>query len=198
MRGTEENLPGRDERGQVGIGTLIVFIAMVLVAAIAAGVLINTAGFLQSKSQATSQASSAQVVNRLEVVSITGNVDGSDKIDSVDVTVTQAPGSDNIDLENVTVQWIGPSGSYNLVHTGASLTGDGTFTTSAFKDDDGSAPVMNDPDDRIVMSFTPGSFGNKLDDGETVRLQMSVRSGATVTTTLLVPESLAGKNAVVL
>jgi len=198
MTRNERDVLDRDERGQVGIGTLIVFIAMVLVAAIAAGVLINTAGFLQSKSQATSQASSAQVVNRLEVVSITGNVDGSDKIDSVDVTVTQAPGSDNIDLENVTAQWIGPSGSYNLVHTGASLTGDGTFTTSAFKDDDGSAPVMNDPDDRIVMSFIPGSFGNKLTGGDTVRLEISTQSGGEVTTTLLAPESLSGKNAVVL
>jgi flagellin-like protein len=199
MRATERHLPDRHERGQVGIGTLIVFIAMVLVAAIAAGVLINTAGFLQSKGQATGEESTAQVVNRLEVISITGTVDSSDTIDTVDVTVTQAPGSDNIDLENLTVQWVGPSGSYNLVHTDASASADGSFTVSTFKDSDNSSPVVNDPDDRLVLAFDLTTLpAAKLDDGETVRLKMAVQSGATTSTTLLVPESLAGEEAVVL
>jgi flagellin FlaB len=75
MFGNSAERDRRRDRGQVGIGTLIVFIAMVLVAAIAAGVLINTAGFLQSKSEAAGQQSGDQVTNRLEVASATGSVD---------------------------------------------------------------------------------------------------------------------------
>jgi len=61
-----------NDRGQVGIGTLIVFIAMVLVAAIAAGVLINTAGLLQSQAEATGEESSEQVTDRVQVSSVSG------------------------------------------------------------------------------------------------------------------------------
>ncbi|KTG30347.1 archaellin/type IV pilin N-terminal domain-containing protein [Haloferax profundi] len=62
----------KEDRGQVGIGTLIVFIAMVLVAAIAAGVLVDTAGFLQDQAQETGQQSSAQVTDRLQITSVYG------------------------------------------------------------------------------------------------------------------------------
>ena len=63
------------DRGQVGIGTLIVFIAMVLVAAIAAGVLVNTADMLQESAEQTGEDSQAQVSDRLQVIDVYGNVD---------------------------------------------------------------------------------------------------------------------------
>ena len=215
MTRNERSLPDRDARGQVGIGTLIVFIAMVLVAAIAAGVLINTAGFLQSKGEATGQESTSQVTNRLEVTGATGSgITADEEIGIVNVTVTQAPGAENINLENVTVQWIGPSGSYNIVEENAS-GGDGRFLTSGFKDADDSIPVVNDPDDRIVMSFdlsggstddlgeagsgigsSAGDFSKPLDGGATVELQLSTQAGGEVTTTLVVPESVDGKEAI--
>jgi flagellin-like protein len=62
------------DRSQVGIGTLIVFIAMVLVAAIGAGVLLNTAGLLQSNSQQTSQQAQAGVTDRFQITGVVGNV----------------------------------------------------------------------------------------------------------------------------
>ncbi len=101
-------LTNDDDRGQVGIGTLIVFIAMVLVAAIAAGVLINTAGFLQSSAEETGQQSSDQVTNRLQLVNAVGEeIDSSSStIDTVKLTVKKAPGAGNIDIGSTIAQWV--------------------------------------------------------------------------------------------
>lgn len=64
------------ERSQVGIGTLIVFIAMVLVAAIAAGVLIDTASLLQSQSENVGEESQSLVTNNLQIISQVGITNG--------------------------------------------------------------------------------------------------------------------------
>ena len=113
-----EFITDKQERGQVGIGTLIVFIAMVLVAAIAAGVLINTAGFLQSQAEATGEESTDLVSERIDVTSTVGIVssDADDgELSEVRVTVSGAPGADDIDLTETTIQAVGPGGQSNLV-----------------------------------------------------------------------------------
>ncbi|MXR39973.1 flagellin [Halobaculum sp. WSA2] len=197
-----EFITDEEERGQVGIGTLIVFIAMVLVAAIAAGVLINTAGFLQSKSQETGQQSSKQVSDRVQEVATVGNVNSAgDAVNFVNVTVTQAAGAGEIDLQNTTVTWIGPSGTYQLIAAAdfdntPAATGE-TFTYDIIKDSDGSAPVLNDNDDRLQYIFDVDQFaGGNLNEGEEVTIKINTRAGATTEIRFSVPESLGNKEAV--
>ena len=116
-----------EDRGQVGIGTLIVFIAMVLVAAIAAGVLINTAGFLQSQAEATGEESTDLVSERIEVTSSVGIVAASgDTLEEIRLTVTGAPGADDIDLTDTTIQSVGPGGQENLVFASGGTVDDST------------------------------------------------------------------------
>jgi archaeal flagellin N-terminal-like domain len=215
-----------DDRGQVGIGTLIVFIAMVLVAAIAAGVLINTAGFLQSSAEETGQQSSDQVTNRLEVVNAVGtqiNDDGNgDRIDMIELTVRKAPGAGNIDIGASTIQMVHSSGSYDLIYDGTDDEGVGEsgsgeadfadaddFNVSTVQDDDSSiteSQVLNDPSDRatiyvnadaVIQDRDPtGNFGGGLSEGDTATIRLNTQSGGTTELRLVVPETLSSDSAV--
>ena len=114
----------RNDRGQVGIGTLIVFIALVLVAAIAAGVLINTAGFLQTQAEQTGEDSSDQVSNNINVIGQTGEVDNATngEINRSRLIVQRAPGSSDIDLTELSIQYVGDNGFENLIHPTAEIS----------------------------------------------------------------------------
>ena len=203
-----ENILEEEERGQVGIGTLIVFIAMVLVAAIAAGVLINTAGFLQTQAEATGEESTSQVSDRIEVVSSVGIVDGSDDttLESINVSVTNAAGAEQIDLNETTIQVVGPNGQENLV-ANASADSLGELEEGEFgiKDpdgnwvDSGSEAVIDN--DRFTIIINPNNPGAMADFGQSdsATLDIVAPSSATTSETLNAPDLFGdGGEAVIL
>ena len=83
----------RDIRGMVGIGTLIVFIAMVIVAAVAAGVLINTSGKLQEQARATGEETIRQVSSGVEVTALKGRTGDGPVVENLELVVRIRPGS---------------------------------------------------------------------------------------------------------
>ena len=213
------------DRGQVGIGTLIVFIAMVLVAAIAAGVLVNTAGFLQATAQDAGQESVNKVTNRVDVVSTHGIVNDTGDgltVDSLNLTVRLAAGSGSVSLEDTTIKYVSDSTARNLVYDNATTNAEGTVLGNVTKYDgndnvvnnglneseyaayaledgtDTSFPVLSGQADRyeivINTSVVEGAGRDGVSTGDTVKLEVTSRSGGSTQVILTMPQQLAGKN----
>ena len=184
---------GDSERGQVGIGTLIIFIALVLVAAVAAGVLINTAGQLESSASDTGEDAQAQVSNQIDVVSATGQ-DGDDDqtVENITLVVKKSPGSDSIDLSAATIQYTSSTSSATLGFGGtANAT---SFTTNTI--DSGSAEVLDDNSQRIEIVISADDIDSGgLGEGASAELQIVDQSGASTVYGVNVPDVLTGEYA---
>src|ERR1041385_8754620 len=94
----------KDEHAEIGIGTMIVFIATILVSAVAAGVLINTAQKLQAKSQQTGNEATQNVASALSIMRVDGlRSTATGDVDQIDVTVQLASGADPVDLSKLVI-----------------------------------------------------------------------------------------------
>ncbi|MDN5309761.1 MAG: archaeal flagellin FlaB, partial [Methanolobus sp.] len=114
----------KNTRAQVGIGTLIIFIAMVLVAAVAAAVLIQTSGILQQKAQSTGKQSTQEVSSNLMIKNIEGvraknsSSDMSSTIDLLKLQVALNVGSSPVDVNQVVISITDGTIAHNLVYAG--------------------------------------------------------------------------------
>jgi flagellin-like protein len=181
-----------DERGQVGIGTLIIFIALVLVAAVAAGVLISTAGDLESRASDTGEDAQAEVSNQIQVVSATGvAVDNSSGVEELRLVVKKSAGSDPIDMADATIQYESGAASETLTQSPNGTANGTTFsTTDATGGSD--ATVLDDTSDRIEITVDASTIegGNDLDEGSSVTLELVDQSGATTVYGVNIPDVL--------
>ena len=91
------NLLRKSEDAAIGIGALIVFIAMILVAGISASVIIQTMNSLSEQAMITGEETLRDVSSGVEVTHVSGYADGT-HITQLAVFVTPITASDAIDL----------------------------------------------------------------------------------------------------
>ncbi len=116
------NFSGMAKKAEMGVGVLIVFIAMLLVAAVAAGVLITTVTSLQQKALVTGQEARGEVSNHLQVVEVRA-IDGrGGGVLNYSILIKLASGSDPIDMNDTLVRMMvsNSSESYALRFTAPS------------------------------------------------------------------------------
>jgi len=166
-----------DDLGDMGIGAMIVFIAMVLVAGIAASVLIQTANRLEIQAMQTGQQTTEEVATGIGIEDITGEVVGG-TIENVTICVSARSGSDDIDLSNTVVELSDSTNKYLLTYnttlmcnvpaaTGvfdtAAFSTDATFSIIVLEDADTSCvdanPVINRGDHVLLAISSDALFG---------------------------------------
>jgi flagellin FlaB len=175
----------------MGIGVMIIFIAMVLVAGIVAYVILSTGSSLQIQSGNTGSQTVKEVSSGLKVSTIQGH-DTLGLIDKIVILITPRAGSPDIDLTGVLIE-LSDSEQKNVLAYSSSYWVDGTtglqnlFDVDAFSsvssqygvivliDDDGSCnqttPVINRGDSVMLALNTTAILGGI---GENVNIMGNV------------------------
>jgi flagellin FlaB len=161
----------KNDTGDVGIGTLIIFIAMVLVAAVAAAVLIQTSGILQQKAQTTGKEATAEVSSNLKAISVVGtrsDPNNGGPVDNLSVLLQLTAGGADIDFKTVIVKYINESSS-------TTLHWDNNASATAFNYTEVRS-ISGLPDDVLQ----PGDIGVITIDLSATGQQLVVRKKATI------------------
>lgn len=123
---TNEN---SDDLAAIGIGAMIVFIALILVAAVAAAVIIQTAEKLQQNAQATGDDTQEQMSTKVILLSTV--IESTGAAPSLFSTFELAPGSEPIDGDGIGYAVVCDTGGANAIYA------DGTFLGATVHTGDG-------------------------------------------------------------
>jgi flagellin-like protein len=112
-------------KGMMGVGTLIIFIAVILVAAVAAAVLISTAGSLQQRSLVTGGQAEEGVSTGAEAVSVMATDARTDHtVDTFEMLLRLQAGSEAMNLNNTVITVDTSTTTQNL-----DFSGDTSYST---------------------------------------------------------------------
>ncbi len=148
----------------MGIGTLILFIAFILVAGVAASVIISTSGSLQEQALSTGQETESEISTHAHVVEISGT-DGFDGyVDDLSTIFKLSAGSDPMKIDEIMLSEMTTNSSSTLIRKrNAQCINDvftGYFTargsaavtsTTAFEDPVGTTSVFGPTQTSLMM-----------------------------------------------
>ena len=187
---TEEN---NDQLAAIGIGAMIVFIALILVAAVAAAVIIQTAEKLQQNAQTTGDDTADNMAGKLFID--TAFVDTTTPGDDYLLFISLAPGSDALITTDISYQMFCANG--NTQGVGGTEISFTQFDGSALATANTLSPGTS------YQAIVDGSGGTDWDDcsansgtaagpiGE-VQLYLHVANGGTTFETMVVDETAGG------
>jgi flagellin FlaB len=160
----------RNDVAAIGIGAMIVFIAMVLVAGIAASVLITTSTTLEMQALQTGQQTTAEVASGIFVEGIEGS-NSSGKITKLAIEIKPRSGSPDIDLATTVIELSDSDVKYVLqfdssVFTLAADANGDVFSNSFYPSSNTSSTfgvlVLQDADSSCVSSNPIINFGDHV------------------------------------
>ena len=156
----------RKDVGSIGVGAMIVFISMVLVAGIAASVLIQTSAKLEIQAMSTGQETTDEVSGGIAVYGVIGYTESSSAdISKMAIGVRPRSGSAGIDLSEVYLELSDTNKKVVLKYSSTYFldpTGQSNLFGAAVFPDEGDNPgsefgilVAEDGDDSISVATSP-------------------------------------------
>jgi len=210
----EYQMINRDrEAGSIGIGAMIVFIALILVAAVASTIIIKTAEELQQNAESTSDDTRKEISGKISVIQVL--VNGSDTansvIDSLIVTAKVASGSTDVQVQDIS--WVitckEADGTFGLITGNIGTNGsagqvdpefvnadqlDGTDYTATEELDAGTVFKFDiDLDKSAADVAGAGACATSTAVGETVEMKVVVNGGGTTILELQIETITSGK-----
>ena len=176
-----------DRRAQVGAGTLLILIAVLIVAATTAGVLFDVTDLLTAEAETTQRGVASKVAHPLESVAVTGRVNTSTDPETLQRVnfILSTTSSQIVPLDQATVRLETPGTSHSLAYTSGSPVRNESFAVEARRDSDRSAPTLNDASDRFAIVVSPPP----VEAHEWLRLRISTEGGATKSIRVRVPSN---------
>ena len=146
------------EAGSIGIGAMIVFIALILVAAVASTIIIKTAEELQQNAESTSDDTRKEISGKVNIIQILVNGTGTNDLDSLIVTAKIASGSTDVQVQDI--DWVivcGGTNGFGLITGNLGTTDSSGGEITAARSESVNADYLDGSDYAATDELTAGT-----------------------------------------